>query len=85
MLGGAVVSDPVDEDLPDDLDPLMQSRSTASLIGTVLGTLCTRRPSSIEDLLRLKEQALVASDTLAKYLAGIVRVPRTPALQEVPE
>ena len=77
-----VVSDPVDEDLPNDLDPLMQSRSTARLVGAVLGTLW-RRPSSIKDLLRLKEQALVAADALAKYLAGIVsQLPRTERLRE---
>lgn len=77
-----VVSDPVDEDLPNDLDPLMHARSTAGLFGAVLGTLW-RRPSSIKDLLRLKEQALVAADALAKYLAGIVhQLPRTERLRE---
>lgn len=77
-----VVSDPVDEDLPGDLDPLMQPKSTAGMVGAVLGTLW-RRPSSIKDLLRLKEQALVAADTLAKYLAGLVRqVPRVERLSD---
>lgn len=72
-----VVSDPVDEDLPGDLDPLLQPKSTAGMVGAVLGTLW-RRPSSIKDLLRLKENALVAADTLANYLAGIVRqLPRS--------
>ncbi len=77
-----VVSDPVDEDLPGDLNPLMHARSTAGLVGAVLGTLW-RRPSSIKDLLRLKEQALVAADALAKYMAGIVnQLPRTEQLRE---
>jgi adenosylhomocysteine nucleosidase len=76
-----VVSDPVDEDLPTDLDALMQPRSTAGMVGAVLGTLW-RRPSSIKDLLRLKEQALVAADALANYLAGLVR--QLPRVERLP-
>lgn len=76
-----VVSDPVDEDLPGDLDPLMQPRSTAGMAGAVLGTLW-RRPSSVKDLLRLKENALVAADALATYLAGLVR--QLPRVERLP-
>lgn len=77
FLAVRVVSDPVDEDLPADLDPLMKPKSTAGMFGAVVGTLW-RRPSSIKDLLRLKENALVAADTLANYLALIVRqLPRS--------
>lgn len=66
-----VVSDPVDEDLPSDLEPLMRQKSAAGTFGAVIGALW-RRPSSVKDLLRLQENALTTSDTLAKHLARVM-------------
>jgi adenosylhomocysteine nucleosidase len=72
FLAVRAVSDPVDEDLPIDLEPLMNAPpSTAGLLGSVVGTLW-RRPSSVKDLWRLKEHALVAADRLASFLKQIV-------------
>jgi adenosylhomocysteine nucleosidase len=66
-----VVSDTADEDLPPDLERLMQPRTTAGTLGVVVGTLW-RRPSSAKDLWRLKERALAGSTALGKYLARLV-------------
>ncbi|MCE9604622.1 MAG: hypothetical protein K8U03_06915 [Planctomycetia bacterium] len=66
-----VVSDPVDEDLPLDLEPLMRQKSAAGTFGAVVGALW-RRPSSVKDMLRLQENALTTSDTLAKHLARVM-------------
>lgn len=66
-----VVSDPVDEDLPSDLEPLMSAKTTARTLGAVVGALW-RRPASAKDLWRLKENALLAADTLAKHLRDVM-------------
>jgi adenosylhomocysteine nucleosidase len=74
-----VVSDTIDDFLPEDLDRLIAQPTTARLLGSVAGTLM-RRPSSIKDMWRLREEALVASDRLATFLGGVVErlVPERP-------
>ncbi|MGC3972655.1 MAG: hypothetical protein QM775_36520 [Pirellulales bacterium] len=73
-----VVSDPVDEDLPSDLEPLMSAKTTARTLGAVFGALW-RRPASAKDLWRLKENALLAADALAKHLRDVLfRLPLEP-------
>jgi len=67
-----VISDSVEDALPADLGRLMAPKSTAGRVGAVAGTLF-RRPSSIKDMLRLREEALIASDRLAKFLANVVQ------------
>lgn len=71
FLAVRIISDAVDDALPADLAGLMKPTTTAGRAGAVLGTLW-RRPSSIKDMLKLREDALVASDRLAKFLAGLV-------------
>ena len=66
-----VVSDAVDDELPADVEPLARQKSAASRLGAAAGALF-RRPSSIKDMLKLKEDALIASDRLAGFLAGVV-------------
>lgn len=65
------VSDPVGEDLPTDLEPLMKQKSAAGTFGAVVGALW-RRPSSVKDMLRLQENALTTADALAKHLAAVI-------------
>jgi len=79
MAAVRVVSDACDADLPDDLEPLMRSQSPARIAGAVLGALW-RRPSSVKDLLRLKETALVAAEKLAAFLVDVVA--RLPVVAE---
>jgi adenosylhomocysteine nucleosidase len=72
FLAVRVVSDVVDEDLPGDLEALLTAQPTPMrTFGAVVGTLW-RRPSSVKDLLKLKETALLAADALAKFLAELV-------------
>jgi adenosylhomocysteine nucleosidase len=65
------VSDPVGEDLPTDLEPLMKQKSAAGTFGAVVGALW-RRPGSVKDMLRLQENALTTADALAKHLAAVI-------------
>ena len=68
FLSVRVISDALDDELPEDIEHLMQQQNLAGRAGAVTGAVF-RRPSSLKDMWRLKETALVASDRLAKFLA----------------
>jgi adenosylhomocysteine nucleosidase len=71
FLAVRVISDAIDEELPAELDSLVAQRTTAGRLGAAAGILF-RRPSSIKDMWRLKEQAMESADRLAQYLKQIV-------------
>jgi adenosylhomocysteine nucleosidase len=69
-----VILDTVDERLSPGLEPLLDASSGSGLMrkaGVVTGTLM-RKPSTLKDLYRLKENAIVASDRLARFLLTMV-------------
>lgn len=66
-----VVSDTSEETLPPEVFQLVQQKTTAARLGAAFGAVF-RRPGSIKDLYQLKENALVAADTLAKFLEQVV-------------
>jgi adenosylhomocysteine nucleosidase len=74
-----VISDAVDDELPPDVETLARQKTTASRLGAAAGAVF-RRPSSVKDMLQLKEDALVLTDRLARFLSGIVEqlVPARP-------
>ncbi len=69
FLSVRIVLDTVEESLPKDVQRIMKSaeRSTARLVGSVLGSLFSR-PSALLDLYTLKERAIDATDRLAKRI-----------------
>jgi adenosylhomocysteine nucleosidase len=71
FLSVRVIVDTVDRTLPRDIDLLVNKKSTAGRLGAAAGAIL-RRPSSIKDMWQLKEDALVASERLAKFLVGVV-------------
>lgn len=66
-----VISDAVDDELPSEIGNLLVQKSRAGTLGAVAGALW-RRPSSAQDMLRLKRDALVNSDRLARFLGQVV-------------
>ncbi len=66
-----IITDTADEALPAEVETLLRQPSKAGRWGAALGAVW-RRPKSAKDLMRLKENALVASDRLARFLAGLV-------------
>lgn len=76
-----VISDAMGEELPDDLNRLVDSRTAARRAGAVVGALF-KRPSSAKDMWNLRERALVASDRLATFLKGVV--PQLPPPEKQP-
>ena len=72
LLSIRVISDCVDRELPADVDLLVRKKTTAGRIGAATGAIF-RRPSSLKDMWQLREDALVASERLAKFIVGVVR------------
>ena len=66
-----VVSDTSEETLPREVFQLVQQKTTAARLGAAMGAMF-RRPGSIKDMYQLKENALIAADTLAKFLEQVV-------------
>lgn len=71
FLAVRIISDAMDEELPHDLLRLIEGKSLPARLGAAVGTAC-RRPASLKAFYRLKENALLASDRLAKFLTSIV-------------
>ena len=74
-----VISDEVGDELPPEIEHLLHQETLSGRLGAAAGSIF-RRPSSIKDLWKLKETALVASDRLGKFLAELVGqlAPREP-------
>ena len=63
-----VINDLSEETLPPDIENLLAQKSGAAQLGAALGAVW-RRPSSAKDMYQLRENALVASGQLARFLA----------------
>jgi len=67
-----IVSDGLDDELPPEIERLLDQKSVASKLGAVAGAIF-KRPSSVKDMWQLQEQALKATDRLARFLVGVMR------------
>jgi adenosylhomocysteine nucleosidase len=63
-----VINDPAGEKLPRDMEHLLAQKTEVARLGAALGAIW-RRPGSAKDMYQLRENALVASDRLAKFVA----------------
>jgi adenosylhomocysteine nucleosidase len=71
FLAVRVISDAIDDELSPELESLVNQKSSAAKFGAAAGALF-RRPGSVKDMWRLKEDAIKASDRLAKFLEGVL-------------
>ena len=71
FLGVRIISDAVDEELPAEIGIIIQQSNTVRKMGSTVGSLM-RRPSVAKDFLRLREDGLIASERLAKFLSGVI-------------
>ncbi len=78
-----VVSDAVDDELPREVERLTRQKTRAARWGAAFGAILNR-PGSLKDMYRLRENALVASDRLARFLAATIEhlAPLPPAMVE---
>ena len=66
-----IISDDWEEELPPEIETLLDQKSLAAKFGAAAGAIF-RRPSSIKDMWQLHEDALRASDRLARFLCGTI-------------
>ncbi len=59
------------EELPREVERLTRPRTLAGRWGAALGAILSR-PGAIKDLYKLRENALAASDRLARFLVGVI-------------
>jgi adenosylhomocysteine nucleosidase len=71
LLSVRIISDAVDDELPRELEHLLSQKTLAGKIGAAAGAVM-HRWGAAKDLWKLREDALKASDRLAKFLRGIV-------------
>ena len=71
FLAVRAITDGADEELPPDVRKLLAQKTKTARLGAAAGAIW-RRPSSFKDMVRLRETALLASDRLAKFLAGMI-------------
>jgi len=72
LIAVRVISDAVDDELPPEIAHLLQQRTLAGRLGAAAGAVF-RRWGAARDLWRLHEEALKASDRLARFLGGLVQ------------
>jgi adenosylhomocysteine nucleosidase len=71
LLSVRIISDTLDDELPPEIEHLLAQKSLAGKIGAAAGAVM-HRFSAAKDLWKLREDALKASDRLAKFLRGVV-------------
>ncbi len=71
FLSVRVITDAVDDRLPPEIERLTKQKTIAGKLGAATGALF-KRPGTVKDFWRLREDALKASDRLAKFLTGVV-------------
>lgn len=71
FLSVRIISDTVDDELPPEIENLLAQTTLAAKIGAAAGAVL-KRFSAAKDLWKLREDALKASDRLAKFLRGVM-------------
>ena len=71
FLAVRIISDAVDEELAPEVQRLVTQKTRTAKLGAAIGAIW-KRPASVKDMWKLREDALVASDRLAKFLASTI-------------
>lgn len=66
-----IISDALEDELPKEIERLLDQKSIASKLGAAAGAI-VKRPSSLKDMWKLQEEALKATDRLARFLNSLV-------------
>ncbi|MDP6555083.1 MAG: hypothetical protein QGF59_31085 [Pirellulaceae bacterium] len=66
-----IISDGLEGELPKEIERLLDQKSIASKLGVAAGAI-VKRPSSLKDMWKLQEEALKATDRLARFVNSVV-------------
>jgi adenosylhomocysteine nucleosidase len=72
FLSVRIISDALEDELPPELEHLLKQKTIAGKIGAAAGAML-HRFGAAKDMWKLREDALKASDRLAKFLCGVVQ------------
>lgn len=72
FLAVRIISDDVNEELPEFLDRYASQHSLAGKTGAIIGSLL-KQPSNVKSMYKMREQGLVLADRLARFLVTLVR------------
>ena len=70
FLAVRVINDTADDELPADVGHLLAQKTLSGRLGAAVGSIW-RRPGSFKDMVQLRENALMASERLAKFIAVV--------------
>jgi adenosylhomocysteine nucleosidase len=71
FLAVRIITDTVEDALPAEVERMLDQKSLAAKLGAAAGALW-KHPATIKDMWQLKEDAVRASDRLARLLVGVV-------------
>jgi adenosylhomocysteine nucleosidase len=71
FLSVRIISDALDDELPKEVERLLAQKTIAGKLGAAAKAVF-QRPGSALDFIKLQDDALKASDRLAKFLTGLV-------------
>ena len=66
-----IISDAFEDELPKEIERFLQQKTMASKLGAAAGAI-VKRPSSLKDMWKLQEEALKATDRLARFVCSVV-------------
>ncbi len=66
-----IISDALDDELPKEIESMLSQDTLVGKLGAATGAIF-HRPSSVKDMWKLKEDALKATDRLARFLTGVI-------------
>ena len=66
-----IISDALDDELPKEVESMLAQETLVGKLGAATGAIF-HRPSSVKDMWKLKEDALKATDRLARFLTGVI-------------
>lgn len=71
FLSVRIVSDSLEDELPKEIEQLLAQKTMAGKLGAAAQVIW-KRPGAAMDLLKLQDEALKASDRLARYLTSVL-------------
>jgi adenosylhomocysteine nucleosidase len=70
MISVRVITDNLDDQLPAELENLVKQKSLAGKMGAAVAAIW-KKPSRVKDMWKLRDEAIKASDRLARFLLGV--------------
>jgi adenosylhomocysteine nucleosidase len=65
-----IISDAIEDELPKEIERFLDQKTIASKLGAAAGAI-VKRPSSLKDMWKLQEDALKATDRLARFVSSV--------------